>query len=143
MTLGRCMVLANADQYQLFVGLKYIDPSSQQGHYYWVLCWKDEDACKPEFWTQNASGEEQLKWAKEKVKDLHPDLRGIVDLQKPEKMLKPFLIRDLEPVPNPPGPVTLIGDASHALTFCKFLYSTTFIRQVSYRHVCSQRGRCQ
>jgi 2-polyprenyl-6-methoxyphenol hydroxylase-like FAD-dependent oxidoreductase len=116
--LARSMWMATAKDFRFFLGLKQLAPDLSTAEYYWLVSWADEAASKPGFWMETASPEEQLAFTKEKVKDIHEDLREILNYQVPERMLKPFVIRDLVPEVPPSGPVTLLGDAAHPMSPC-------------------------
>jgi 2-polyprenyl-6-methoxyphenol hydroxylase-like FAD-dependent oxidoreductase len=76
-----------------------------------------------EHWTFKASNEERLRYAKDLVHKagVHPDLRYIIDIQPVEGLVPPFLFRDRIPVELPAGPVTIIGDAAHAMSPREYL----------------------
>lgn len=121
--ISRSVYTANANLFRLLVGLKSYAPDFSSAEYYWLLCFVDEAARAPRFWTQLATGERQLAYARNKVKDLHYDFCEVIYLTQPSKTVKPLVVKDLIPQMCPPGPVTLIGDAAHPMSFCKkYLY---------------------
>lgn len=117
--LGQAFYTANGDNFHLFVGLKYYATDMTEANYYWLFCWFDEDTKKPGFWTLESTPEDRLKYVKEKLKDCHPDMVRILNDQRVDKMLEPFLLRDLIPTHCPDGPWALLGDATHAMSPCK------------------------
>ena len=119
-SISRSVYTVNANQFRLLVGLKSYAPDFSSAEYYWLLCFVDEAACAPRFWTEYATGERQLAFARSKVKDLHYDFCEVIYLTQPEKTCRPFVVKDRVPELCPPGPVTLIGDAAHPMSFCKF-----------------------
>jgi hypothetical protein len=116
------MWMANANGFRLFIGLKQLTPDLSAGEYYWRLCWADETASNPGFWTESASADDQLAFAREKIKGIHEDFEEILTYQRPERMLKPFIMHDLIPEIPPTGPGALIGDAAHPMAICMLFH---------------------
>ena len=82
----------------------------------WLQLARVEDFPVPEdrFWS--AQPAEWHRMALDMLDGWHPDLRRLVEAAEPDATF-PLAIRALLPVPEwTPGPVTLLGDAIHAMT---------------------------
>lgn len=82
----------------------------------WLQLARTEDypVSEDRFWS--ASPGELHRMALDLLDGWHPDLRRLVELGEPESTF-PLAIRALLPVPEwTPGPITLLGDAIHAMT---------------------------
>lgn len=131
-SIARSMYLCVGNGFKLFVGLKSYSEDLSEGNYYWFLFSPADPAQIPD----KASPEELLAFVKETLKDIHPDFKEIIESQKPERMLKPLIMFDRVPKICPPGPVTLIGDASHPMTPRTSIVCATIILQDSDAFVC-------
>jgi len=114
--LGRSFYVVIAKRLRFFVGLNSYSDDGCHGHFYWLFFFPDKAAQEPGFWIESASAEELLDFVKSKSTDFHPDLREIIGQTEVAEMSKPFVMYDSVPEVCPPGPVTLIGDASHPMT---------------------------
>ncbi|KAF7968135.1 hypothetical protein HWV62_31754 [Athelia sp. TMB] len=114
--LGRSFYVVIAKKLRFFVGLRSYSDDGFQGDFYWLFFFPDEAAREPSFWINNASPERLLEFVNTQSADFHPDLKAIIGQTKPEDMSKPFVMHDCVPEVYPPGPITLIGDASHPMT---------------------------
>ena len=117
--LGRSFYVVIAKKLRFFVGLRSYSDEGSQGNFHWLFFFPDEAAREPGFWIDSASPEKLLKFVTTKSADFHPDLKEIIGYTKPEEMSKPFVMHDCVPEVYPPGPITLIGDASHPMTPCE------------------------
>lgn len=115
--IARSMYFCGADHFSFFVCLKSHGPAAST--YYWLIGFQDEGACARGHWTDTSSAEENLAWAREKVRELRPDLAAVIQWQTAERMFKPFSVWDREPEACPAGPVTLLGDAMHCMSPCE------------------------
>lgn len=121
--MGRSFYAAIGNGFRLFVGLKSYSNDLSEGNYYWLLFSPADPVKTPAKWAKQSS-EELLTFVKEKIKHVHSDFKEIVESQKLEGMQKPFIMFDRVPELCPPGPVTLIGDASHPMTSRTLLLCT-------------------
>ena len=114
------------DGARLFIGLKSIAHDKSTAEYYWLCTWDDNAARDPaSFWTADASKQELYDFVLQKTKNIDQRFKEIFSLTKPEGILQPgIVLRDLEPGDIPSGHVTLLGDAVHPMTPCKFTSST-------------------
>lgn len=127
---SRSVYTAYSNQTRLLVGLTAYAPDMSTAEYYWLLFFTDAEARSSRYWTGNVTGERLLAFARNRVQDLQYDLCEIIYLTKPERTFKPFVVKDLVPDMCPPGPVTLIGDASHPMSFCKTVFFCTSVLRV-------------
>lgn len=127
--LGQSFYVVIANKLRFFVGPRSYYEDLSEAYYYWLFFFPDEAARSPGFWIDSASSEELLKFVTAKCADFHPDLKEILSYQKVEEMHKPFVMYDCVPEACPPGPITLIGDATHPMTPCK---SSTTCLNVTY-----------
>lgn len=115
--LGRAFYIGMRHGVLFFVGLRGYSEDLSEAYYYWFYLFPED---KPEdSWINSATQEELLSFTKSQLKVMHPDMREIVDLQKPEGVSHAFVLYDRVPEMCPDGPVTLIGDAAHPMTPCK------------------------
>jgi hypothetical protein len=65
----------------------------------------------------------RLQYDKDLVHEagVHSDLSFVVDIQPVNKLVPPFLIRELVPIKLPLRPVTITGDAAHVMLPCEYL----------------------
>lgn len=117
--LGLSFYIVDGKHFRLFVGLRSYSDDLSKGNYYWLLFFADDTIHMPGHWTSTASKEELLFFVNNTTKDIHPDFKEILQYQKVENILKPFIVRDRLPEICPPGPVTLIGDATHPMSPCE------------------------
>ena len=76
-------------------------------------------------WAESASQQELHDYAMEKAKAYRPNLTEIVRATPVEGIIHPpLLIRDMLPQELPRGRVTLIGDAAHPMSPCKYFPSS-------------------
>ncbi|KZP28543.1 FAD/NAD(P)-binding domain-containing protein [Athelia psychrophila] len=118
-TLSRSLYITYAQDCRLLVGLNTYAQGMAFAEYHWLLCFPaDADS---EIWERGATSERQLAFARNAVQGMEYDLCEVIYLTKPEKMFTPFLVRDRVPeiLPDGAGPVTLIGDAAHPMSFFK------------------------
>jgi hypothetical protein len=105
------MWMANANGFRLFIGLKQLRPNLSAGEYCCRLA-------GPMRLDRVGLRDDQLTLAPEKIKEIHEDFGEILTYQRPERMLKPFIVHDLIPEIPPTGPGALIGDAAHPMSIC-------------------------
>ncbi|KZP09105.1 FAD/NAD(P)-binding domain-containing protein [Athelia psychrophila] len=115
-SLGRSFYVLMAKKFRFFVGVRSYSEDASQGNYYWLFFFPDEAARLPGFWIDSASPAELLEFVITKCDEFHPELKEILSYQKVEDMQKPFVMSDGVPELYAPGPITLIGDASHPMT---------------------------
>lgn len=124
--LSRSLYVAHATDFRLVVSLNSYAPDISWAEYHWLLCYADETAGNPRSWARSATGERQLAFARNTVRNVHYDLCEIIYLTKPERMFKPFVVHDRVPEICPAGPVTLIGDAAHPMSFCEYYFHLNY-----------------
>lgn len=112
--LGRLFYLCVGHSVHFFVGLRCYSEDLTEGHYYWLYYFAEKNPRSS--WVKTATQEELLAFTRDQLKEVHPDLREIVDLQKPEGVSQAFIMHDRVPEVCPAGPVTLLGDAIHPMT---------------------------
>lgn len=117
--LGTSFYVATANECRIFVGLKQFAPDMSSADYYWFVVWHD-DSVTSEHWVVTASDFKRLEFARNIVRErqFHPAFQEILGYQDVDQMLPSLVIRDRVPTVGPDGPVTLIGDASHPMSFC-------------------------
>lgn len=124
--LSHSFYLAIGKDYRLLVGLKQYSPDLKTADFYWFTFFTDEDVTTKgsDHWLMNTPPAERLAFIKKKMVDgdCNPDFLKIFDHQEVEQMIPTFQIRDVIPKVCPDGPVTLVGDAAHAMAFCKCAY---------------------
>ena len=108
---------------RVFVGLRSISEDKSTAQYYWMATWDDCLSSDPaKFWTSKASKQDLLDFALELTKNFHSRFMEIFSLTRSEDVMTPgIIVRDLEPKALPSGRVTLLGDAIHPMTFCRFI----------------------
>lgn len=112
--LGRLFYVCIGHGVHFFVGLRSYSEDLTEGHYYWIHFFPE--ANPDHSWVKKATKEELLSFTRDQLKGIHPDLREIIGLQKPEGVSEAFVMYDRVPEVCPAGPVTLIGDATHPMT---------------------------
>lgn len=116
---------------RLFVGLDVINPDKKSADYYWTLLWPDEGATDAGFPNASASAEQLLETARQKMCLAPAELREILELSGPQSIRRtPLVIRDLVLESLPAGRVTLLGDAAHPMTPCKWSCIDFWIRSL-------------
>lgn len=106
---------------RLFVGLDVINPDNKSADYYWTVLWPDEGATDAGFSNALASAEQLLETARQKMRLAPAELREILELSGPQSVRRtPLIIRDMVLESLPTGRVTLLGDAVHPMTPCKW-----------------------
>lgn len=106
---------------RLFVGLDVINPDNKSADYYWTVLWPDEGATEAGFSNASASAEQLLETARQKMCLAPAELREILELSGPQSIRRtPLIIRDMVLESLPAGRVTLLGDAVHPMTPCKW-----------------------
>jgi 2-polyprenyl-6-methoxyphenol hydroxylase-like FAD-dependent oxidoreductase len=114
-SLAQSFYIVHGPTFRFFVGLSSYTPT--QSKHYWFLAWEDEKAVEPDFWLLTAKPEEILAYARNATSIFEPKFRRILELQEPEGMMHPFLLKEVIPTPLPEGdPWTILGDAAHAMT---------------------------
>lgn len=105
----------------MFVGLNSVSSDGKSGSYYWSMTYFDPAASNLPHWTSSATKEERYKLALEKTNHHLPDFTEIIRKTGPEGISdSPLCFRELEIQSLPVGRVTLLGDAAHCMTPCKF-----------------------
>ncbi|KDQ21613.1 hypothetical protein BOTBODRAFT_168852 [Botryobasidium botryosum FD-172 SS1] len=99
-------------------------PDLSTAEYLWFTSWPDLGAGgRPDFMERqhSKSFEEMMAEVKEKVKDTVEPLRGLVfDTSKENgEEIVPIFLRQVKLDAIPEGPVTLLGDAAHAMSIFK------------------------
>lgn len=123
-----CYIAGFREGGSLFVGLNSVAEDGNSGRYYWSVVYHDEAARQLPHWTASAPKADLLKFSKEKIQHLHPRFREIVEKTDVEGIVSPALtFQDLELEDMPVSRVTLLGDAAHCMTPCK--YSASFSLQ--------------
>ncbi|KZP08853.1 FAD/NAD(P)-binding domain-containing protein [Athelia psychrophila] len=117
--LSRSLYIAYAPDCRLLVGLNTYAQGLAFAEYHWLLCFPA--GADSGVWARGATGERQLAFARNAVQGMNYALCEVVYLTKPERMFAPFVVRDRVPevLPAGAGPVTLIGDAAHPMSFFK------------------------
>ncbi|KAF7981249.1 hypothetical protein HWV62_34623 [Athelia sp. TMB] len=124
--LARSLYIAHGDagdpnypNLRLLVGLNSYAPDLSWAEYHWLLCYRIPASSSPGgTWMNGATSERQLAWARGAVRGMHYDLCEVIFRTRPERMFTPFVIRDRVPeVLEGAGPITLIGDAAHPMSF--------------------------
>lgn len=67
----------------------------------------------------NASKDELLGWARDPCKDMLPKFRVVFEFQRSE-FVRTWDFKCSQPAMTPEGPVTLLGDAAHAIPPSEF-----------------------
>lgn len=119
--------------HHLFVGLKEVAPDGHSAHYYFHVMIPEPAAAEDGYWTYSASREELHKALLERTKELPERLRVIVDKLPVEGVRVPPLRFNTLVLPSlPVGRVTLLGDAAHAMTPCKYMTSSPRLLNATY-----------
>lgn len=103
----------------IFVGLNSVSPDGKSARYYWTVSYYDEHANERR--TATADKEDLYKLARSKIEKMNPRFLEIVDKTKPSDIVQPGLtLQDVEIEALPVSRVTLLGDAAHCMTPCKY-----------------------
>lgn len=106
---------------RLFVGLDGINPDKNSADYYWTVLWPDEGVTDAGFSTAPARTKQLLETARQKMGSAPAELREILELTSPGSIRPtPLVLRDMVLESLPARRVTLLGDAAHPMTPCKF-----------------------
>lgn len=129
--LGRSFYGCRGGGFTLFAGLRSLSSDFSEGYYYWLFYWREDNPA--DSWVHTAPKDKLFSFVQEKMQDVLPQFREIVELTKPEDIGEPFIMLDRTPEICPAGPVTLIGDATHPMTPCEpilyfYLTSQTHVR---------------
>lgn len=126
LSLGHsCYVKSAVDtSYFIFVGLSEVSSDGTSGQYYWYVTQKDENAGKDDHWLRSASQTEKLEHALKSTSPLDPKFTEVIRETPASGILQHHMIyRDIEIDELPAGRITLLGDAAHAMSPCRFKYS--------------------
>jgi 2-polyprenyl-6-methoxyphenol hydroxylase-like FAD-dependent oxidoreductase len=150
--LGNSFYSVSVDSFRLLVGLRDTAPDLSWGEYYWLFFWREPLVAEQgvEHPIMNASQEERLQYVKDRLRDagVDPKMWEIVKKQKAEGIYPSFVLRDRVPTMCPDGPVTLLGDAAHAMTPCKYKshcsrLDTSSLVNTHIPSINSTRARCK
>lgn len=104
-----------------FVGLNSVSEDQSSAMYYWFLIWNNPQAGQESYWTTSASKKELYDFVMDQSKHIRSDLTEIFRLTKADGILTPQLVlKDMVLESLPAGRITLLGDAAHPMTPCKF-----------------------
>lgn len=115
--LARSFYGCKGSDFILFAGLRSLSDDFSEGYYYWLFYWRDDSPA--DSWVHTAPKDTLLAFVQDKMQDVLPRFRELVELTKSEDIGEPFLMLDRTPEICPVGPVTLIGDAAHPMTPCE------------------------
>lgn len=116
-----CYVSGYQSEGSLFVGLDSVASDGMSGNYYWCIVYTDAAARKRPHWTATADKEELYSFARRRVETMDSRFLEVVDKTDPSGMVVPSLtLQDLEIDELPVSRVTLLGDAAHSMTPCKY-----------------------
>ena len=138
-------VSGDGGRLRLFVGLDVISDSTT-GKYYWlfqqpVRSTEDEDFAK----SQSTDPDELLANVRQKLVNVDPRLREIVDLTKSQDVRIPaikFYCIEIESLPS--SRITLLGDAAHVMPPCKSCSQQrrTMLGANQYDNQSVEKGAC-
>jgi 2-polyprenyl-6-methoxyphenol hydroxylase-like FAD-dependent oxidoreductase len=118
--LGNSFFIVSGEAFRLIVALRESAPDCSSGEYYWLFYWQDSGIAQHgvDCWPMNGSQNEKLQFVKDRLREgkIHPSFAEVIEQQAPEGIHPSFVLRDRVPTICPEGPVTLIGDAAHAMT---------------------------
>ena len=119
---GRSFYVVYGEDIRIFIGNKGVSEDRASAVYYWHMCWIDAASADHEsYWTTRASKAELLDYALKRVQNLRPDLQELIKLTPVEGIMPNAIrVRDMVPEDLPRGRVTLLGDAIHPMTQCKY-----------------------
>lgn len=116
-----CYVAGYPHEGGVFVGLNSVSEDGKSGRYYWSVWYLDEAAGGRSHWTSTAEKSVLHKFALEKVAQLNPAFLEVMEKTSPEGIVVPsFTLQDIEIEKLPVSRVTLLGDAAHCMTPCKY-----------------------
>ena len=82
--LGHSAYIAFAKGWRLFNGLSRVLPDGKSAEYYWMIFAADNTVGDPKHWLKAATPEEIYKYSLDKVQELEPKFREIIELAKVE-----------------------------------------------------------
>ena len=111
-----------SDGSRLFVGVNAISEDLESANYYWFLSRPNSNTSTS--WKTQSSQRELLQMALEWSQWLPDKFKEIIEVTKVQDMMAPsFIVKDLLLDGLPNKRITLLGDAAHAMSPCKFLFS--------------------
>lgn len=117
-----CYVAGYRSDCSLFVGLNSVSADGKSGRYYWSVSYRDESARQRPNWIAAASREDLYSIARRKLDKLNPRFLEVLDKTDPSGIvLPPLKLQDIELLSLPVSRVTLLGDAAHCMTPCKYM----------------------
>lgn len=130
------MVSAHGDNCLLFVSLNLVDdPPTTGAEYLWFLSSKDHEEVERQAkgesrgieWMEaelSKSQEQHLQDCLDLTKEFAEPLKGIIS--ETDDQIFPIFLREVKLERIPTGRVTLLGDAAHAMSICKFMLSLSY-----------------
>ena len=121
LNIARSFYLLHGKDFQILIALSSVAEDQLTAQYYWILTWADPEASNQNYWALTASPEERLAFALKKLENVPDCFATVVKITMAERVSSPFKVMDFVPKGLPRGRVSLIGDAAHTMTPCKFL----------------------
>ena len=121
--------------FRIIIGLASVAEDQMTAEYYWSLTWADPEASNPNSWASIASTEERLAFALKKMENVPERFATVVKLTTAERVSSPYKMMDFVPKELPRGRVSLVGDAAHTMTPCKFSegYAGRYTTNISHK----------
>lgn len=82
--LGHSAYIAFANGWRLFTGLSRVLPDRKAAEYYWMLFAADENVADAKHWLKTATKKETYDYCLNKVQELAPEFREIVQVSREE-----------------------------------------------------------